>query len=276
MEKPRSLSEYYTWAATALGSDFVDPRAKRIYEVNLRSCFNKVSEHDFFIGLQSQLEQWEREYQSLTNTGLLMASSPPELLLKPFESAVDKSFRVNILWNEKFPEPPRRGWATTANLHHYFNDLIRCSVTCRFIDGPDYVTRCLLAYAKELALERRRYSQERDEGYYAYHYYVSFPVRLLDTDWEEYDAEIEVEIQVTTQLQDVLRSLTHSFYRQDRVASDQDSSRWKWEFKSNRFRVGYLSHALHLLESVIVESRDELAEQLRREEKGTPSNNDQN
>jgi ppGpp synthetase/RelA/SpoT-type nucleotidyltranferase len=264
MPKPKTIAQYSEWAAVHLGSNFEDPKIRRIYEVNLNTCFNIVSKHQFFLDLQTQLEKWEQEYQALTITELFMDASPPELVLKPYESAIDKSFRVNVLWNENFPNPPKKGWVTADNLYYCFNDLIRCSIVCRFIDGPRFVTDKLMDFAKSLTLERRRYSQERDEGYYAFHYYVKFPVRLLNSNWDELESNIEVEIQVTTQLQDVLRNLTHNFYKANRILPEQDSSKWKWDFKSNRFRVGYLSHTLHLLESIILESRDEMAEQFKR------------
>lgn len=262
MKKPETIPQYLDWAAEHLASDFKDPKSKRVYEVNLNISFNVISKHSFFSELQTQLENWDQEYLANTSTRLLMESSPPELVQKPYESAVDKSFRVNVLWNENFPEPPKKGWITADNLYFYFNDLVRCSIVCRFIDGPRYLTDLLMRFAEDHGLERRRYSQERDDGYYAYHYYVKFPLKLLNSNWDEIESYIEVEIQVTTQLQDILRSLTHSFYKATRVLPEKDSSKWKWDFKSNRFRVGYLSHTLHLLESIILESRDEVAKQL--------------
>lgn len=265
MRKPRTLREYLEWAEECLGSDFADPKAKRVYEVNLNRGFNAISQHQFFLDLQTQLEKWDEEYQKYTSTRLLMSSSPPELLQKPYESAVDKSFRFNALWNENFPDPPKNGWVTTDNVYYYFNDLIRSSIVCRFIDGPRFLTDRLMRFAKKLGLERRRYTQERDEGYYSHHYYVKFPVQLLDSNWDQFDSHLEVEIQVTTQLQDVLRNLTHSFFEKTRMLSELDSSKWKWDFGSNMFRVGYLSHTLHFLESVILDARDEAAEQLERE-----------
>jgi ppGpp synthetase/RelA/SpoT-type nucleotidyltranferase len=262
MKKPETIPQYLDWAAEHLAVDFKDPKNKRIYEVNLNTSFNVISKHSFFSELQTQLENWDQEYLANTGTRLLMKSSPPELVQKPYESAVDKSFRVNVLWNENFPEPPKKGWITADNLYFYFNDLIRCSIACCFIDGPRYLTDLLMKFAKDHDLERRRYSQERDDGYYAYHYYVKFPLNLLNSNWDEIESYIEVEIQVTTQLQDVLRSLTHNFYKASRILPEKDSSKWKWDFKSNRFRVGYLSHTLHLLESIILESRDEVTKQL--------------
>lgn len=258
---PKTLDEYFQWANTTLRSDFTDAKNRRVYEANLDNCYNAISEHRFFKGLQSELEKWAAEYTSITQSILLMEKDPPKLIKKPYSSSVDKSFRINVLWNDMFPESPKNGWVTAENLYYYFNDLIRCCIVCKFIDGPRFVTDKLMKYAKERGLERRHYSQGRDEGYYAHHYYVKFPVRLFDRNWQEMDSAFEVEIQVTTQLQDVLRSLTHDFYEKSRLSPDEDSSKWKWDFTSNRFRVGYLSHTLHLLESIILESRNKVAAQ---------------
>lgn len=258
---PRTLSEYCEWALRNLECDFNDPKSQRLYNTNVSHFYNVISEHEFFKRLPTEMERWEAAYTALTKSNLFMDKSGPSLLQKSYYSAVDKSFRENVLRNKDFPAPPKKGWVTTENLHAYFNDLIRCSVVCKFIDGPGFVTDRLMDFAKGLALERRRYSQERDEGYYAYHFYVRFPVKLVNRDWHETESNIEAEIQVTTQLQEVLRTLTHGFYASTRLLASEDSSYWKWDFSSNRFRVSYLSHALHLLESIILESRDQVADQ---------------
>ena len=256
MTKPTSYEGYLKWAKENLDSDFEDPRVRRVYDANLLTFYNLFSRHNFYLDLQDRLTYWEQIYQDETEARLFMEHSPPEILRKPFKSAVDKSFRVNVLWNDSFPEPPKHGWVNAENLCYYFNDVIRTSIVCRFIDGPMFVTDQLMTLAKELDLERRRYTQEREEGYYAYHFYVKFPVNVVGFDWEQTMATLEVEIQVTTQLQDVLRDLTHSFYRESRLSSKKDSKKWKWSFRSNQFRIGYLSHALHLLESIILDARE--------------------
>ncbi|MEA5604396.1 hypothetical protein [Nostoc sp. UHCC 0252] len=118
----------------------------------------------------------------------------------------------------------------------------------------------IIEYAKFHKLKYRKYSQERDDGYYAYHVYVSFPAKIYDIDWNAEDINIEAEIQITTQLQEVLKELTHKFYEKQRISQDKDTSKWKWDFSSSRFKVGYLSHTLHLLESIILESREKVLE----------------
>ena len=107
---PKTLAEYLDWAKVTLGSDFKDPKTQRIYEVNVNNCFNAISGHVFFKRLQVEMEKWEEEYTRLTKSGLLMEKAVPTLTQKTYSSAVEKSFRVNIMWNEKFPKPPTKGW----------------------------------------------------------------------------------------------------------------------------------------------------------------------
>ncbi len=73
-----------------------------------------------------------------------------------------------------------------------------------------------------------------------------------------FDVNLQVEIQLTTQLQEILYKITHKNYevlRDQRIEGDR--SAWKWEVKTNRFRAGYLGHTLHLLEAIIMDLRDE-------------------
>ena len=137
------------------------------------------------------------------------------------------------------------------------NDLLRARVVCKFIDGPGFVTERLMGHAKNKGVIGRSYTQQRDEGYYAYHFYGTFSFGTMGNTWNEEMKDIEVEIQVTTQLQDVLNMLTHAYYEQQRISSDKDSDEWKWEYGTSRFRARYLSHTLHMLEGIIVELRDD-------------------
>lgn len=253
---PRTLESYYPWAVEHLESTFLDPAVANMYRANMASIKTTVEKHEFFQKLNDKSGQWCEEYTQKTDSQLFTSDSVPTFVTKPFESAIDKSFRFNVLWNENFPEQPKDGWITTTNLVVSFNDVIRGCLVCKYVDGPKYVTEKLSEFASSLALKHRFYSQERDDGYYAYHFYVKIPVNLLNIDFTSYEAEVEVEIQVTTQLQEVLRSITHKFYEKERSVDTEDVDKWKWNFESGKFKVGYLSHTLHLLESIILESRN--------------------
>ncbi|ACK66320.1 conserved hypothetical protein [Rippkaea orientalis PCC 8801] len=256
MKKPQTLTEYKDWCRESLQVDFDDERTQTRYEINLNNAYFKAINHNFIKTLNKQLEDWSNEYEIITNSQLLMNQSSLNLVRKPYESAIDKSFRINVLWNKSFPNEPKKGWVTDKNLYSYFNDTIRGYLVCRFIDGPRFIAEQLTNYAKNLGLKSRFYSQERDEGYYAYHFYVTIDMSFVDESFREFKSELEIEIQLTTQLQEVLKSLTHQFYQTNRLKTNQNDSKWKWEYQTNQFKVSYISHTLHLLESIILEIRD--------------------
>jgi hypothetical protein len=129
-------------------------------------------------------------------------------------------------------------------------------LVCKFLDGPEFVTTRLMRYADGLGLSPRSYSQERDEGYYALHFYATFKVDLLNKELQAQESHVELEIQTTTQLQEILKGLTYTYYKESRTQPARDRSKWKWEYETNRFKAGYLGHTLHLMEAIIVELRN--------------------
>ena len=185
-----------------------------------------------------------------------MSKQKVELLKKPYESVINKSFRKNILWNNRFPKPPEYGWVTPDNVFSTINDIFRTSFVCKFIDGPKYVTNKLKDFSQYLNLENYSYTHERDEGYYAYHFYVKYPVDIIDEKWSTITVNITFEIQITTQLQEVLKELTHQYFESSRIDPNISDLKWKWEYDSPRFRSGYMCHTLHLLEAIIIDLRD--------------------
>jgi ppGpp synthetase/RelA/SpoT-type nucleotidyltranferase len=256
------MEQYFEWARSVLGVDFENPKHQRVYEANLTSALTTIQESGFLDGLREQLKLCNKEYRELNQADLLMWGRDVEQevtpLKKSYPSAVNKTFRKNVVFNQDFPEPPgAAGWLTPDNWYSNLNDLIRSTVVCKFIDGPAFLASRLVEYAQGLRLEARSYSQEREEGYYAYHFYAKFNVSLVDLAWNDQRHAIEFEIQLATQLQDVLKELTHTFYEASRIQAHSDQGKWKWDFRTNRFRASYLSHTLHLLEAIVVELRDQ-------------------
>ncbi len=64
-----------------------------------------------------------------------------------------------------------------------------------------------------------------------------------------------VEIQVTTQLQEVLRKILHVVYERTRMISDDNQIPWQWRYKDDDFFINYLGHMLHNIEGLIMEIR---------------------
>ena len=74
---------------------------------------------------------------------------------------------------------------------------------------------------------------------------------------QERDFTLPIEIQITTQLQEVLYDLTHTIYEDLRNGVIRQDDGWKWETENPLFKSAYISHTLHFLESSIVDIRKE-------------------
>ncbi len=66
---------------------------------------------------------------------------------------------------------------------------------------------------------------------------------------------VPVEIQITTQLPEVIRKLMHKYYEEKRSKLNTNT-KWQWDYKSNEFSLNYLGHILHYIEGMIMEIRE--------------------
>jgi ppGpp synthetase/RelA/SpoT-type nucleotidyltranferase len=254
--KPNTIAEYIEWAKTELKFDFNEGANKNRFDANLTSILNSIDSSDFLKEFDNTVFSWSEEYRKTFGSDLFFENAQLKFQKKSYDSIIDKTFRINVLWNKKFPDPPDKGWLTLDNIYKGLNDLVRSYLVCKFLDGPDFAARKLNEYCKSINLENYYYSQQRDEGYYAFHSYTTFKVSILDTEWQSVPTSVRIEIQFTTQLQDLLKNFTHQYFEETRLASSAPDNKWKWDIKSNRFKASYMSHTLHLLEAIIVELRD--------------------
>ncbi len=253
-EKPETVEAYIEWAEKKLAVKY-DDRVEQWYAVNTTNIVNGAGEHPLFIGIQSILAEIGNGYREKFAVELFM-DSQLKLVAKPYHSMLDKSLRRNILENPGFPEAPENGWFTPESWFAQNTDTVRSSLTCKYIDGPRFVTEQLIARAKNLHTSCRSKSQQNDDGYYAYHFYATIPVDLTTINWTSKREDVEIEIQITTQLQEVLRALTHRVYEIRRLTPGPDPDSWKWDVGSERFHAAYLGHTLHMLEASILALRD--------------------
>lgn len=254
--KPQSVPEFVAWAREKLGADF-DSKAENLYKGNSAIAWVAAQEHPFFRDISSFLVAADLAEQGRAGSLMLMNQNPPQLELKQWSAVLDKCYRLNIVWNREFPDPPKRGWVTPETVYGKITDLVRGTVICKHFDGPQLLAEQLQKRANDAGLEAFYYPQERDEGYYAYHFYVKLPMQLLRMDMSHAEQIVHVELQLTTQLQELLRQITHQFYVEKRAQVTPLRDHWKWDSKSDRFKAGYVSHTLHLLEAIIVQLRDD-------------------
>jgi hypothetical protein len=276
-ERPETLDDYYKWAITYLDTDFWEPRYEKAYGEDIGRIKQEVERHDFYLRLEDFLGECQTEYASDKEGAELFMSQPgertderisvlkqqPELRLlgKPYKSAVEKSFRYNIL-DGRFPDEPEGdeergipgGWLTPSNWFQILQDSVRTMIVCKYKDGPEYIADKLDKYAAGLGLGHRSGSREKDYGYYAFHFYVTFPCKLSE---KLVRTNVAIEIQITTQLQEALYQISHLQYERDRTSSSKPLKPWQWDFQSPRFKIGYLSHTLHFLEAILLETREQ-------------------
>lgn len=253
---PDDLPSYLEWCRSKLGHDYDDPKVRNAYETTLAAASDAIGGSPLWTSLPAVVGTVAEAYRNAHSCELLSAhNTTPPLLKKSFESAVNKTFRLNVLWNRNYPDPPKDGFVTPLNWFDRLDDVLRATLVCRYVDGPSSIIDGLRARATELEIEHTVRTVSRDEGYYGHHFYARHPTTVVGHDGSIRTASVSIELQVTTQMQDLLRSLTHRFYEEDRLQRRPDSS-WKWDFTSRKFRARYLAHTLHLVEALVVTVRD--------------------
>src|SRR4051812_10728894 len=106
--RPTTVPEYLNWARAELNVEFGTKAVQNRYDSNLQPAQNAFQESQFVRALPSFIAMQGEEYSRRTGTTLLIKSDLP-ILRKPFASAVEKSFRHNVLWNRNYPSQPKRG-----------------------------------------------------------------------------------------------------------------------------------------------------------------------
>jgi len=216
----------------------------------------KIQESEVWSLLLTTLTEWDDAYFRDTGGYKLFASSDrPKLVRKPFDSLLDKAYRKNVLMNPNWPEPPEDGWVTQETWYAKTNDIIRTTVVVKYMDGVDYFTTAAGQLCDSLGLGHTVDLEARAEGYYAAHFYVPQIIDIPRTNWDTESVPLRLEIQVTTQLQDAIRKLTHEGYV-SRRSVEKPAEQWQWDYKDANFAPNYLGHILHYIEGMIMEIRD--------------------
>nr|WP_315253448.1 hypothetical protein [uncultured Duganella sp.] len=226
------------------------------YLVHLGFLNTEIMDHNFTKELAALLPIWDEECKQAKGYPLLMDVRLSNFNRKSYESVLEKVYRTSYVFNKSFPDAPSAGWITTQNYLSRINDLVRNKISCKFIDGPEIIAQKMTEIANRLGLRSEYFSRNYDDGYYAYHFYVYIPIEIDDGTPAAGKHEVAIEIQISTQLKEVMYEILHKFYADERSKSFSED--WKWKVGSAKFKSGYLSHTLHMLEGMIVELRDDL------------------
>ena len=205
--------------------------------------------------LNENLRLMDDQYNARTDYRLLVNPPPLQLHTKSFDSFLEKTFRKNILENSA-REEPEEGWLLPEDWFSRVNDIIRTLLVVKYLDGVTFTVDEVDLLLKSRGWPSKSKYEAREEGYYAAHLYTSIPVQIPNLNWDTKTTEVSLEIQVTTQVQDVIRQLLHAYYEERRTIPPSEQPAWQWDYKSPEFSTNYLGHVLHYVEGLIVEIRE--------------------
>jgi len=258
--EPSNEGEYLDWFAEKFGprgqSALFLKREQEFFENAAGRLLADFKKSAFWHRVLSELRDSHAVYDS--TYGLLAHSTRLDNVVhKSWDSIVLKSFRRNVLDNANWPDPPDKGWTTHLNWFETVSDVVRTTIVVRYLDGVEIVHKAVAKAAAATTATVTFDYEARDEGYYALHITARLLLSFPSKTWERVQKEVPVEIQVCTQVQEVLRTLTHKFYEASRLRPKMDDAKWQWDYRGDQFAPNYLGHILHYADGVIMNIRHE-------------------
>jgi len=254
--KPQSIREYLKWLETTRGV-VVEENYQTYYDLVTSKVKRDLQASNFWTQLVGNLLPYDHEYQILTGGyQLLTPKFEPELVLKTYDSFLLKTYRRNVLENESWPDEPKNGWILPSSWFSQINDIIRTLFVVKYFDGVDFIITKIKSCCEQRNMNCEVSFEAREEGYYAAHLYTRQVFEIPKIDWDTKRVEFSIEIQITTQLQEVIRKLLHKYYERKRKAVVIPTEKWQWDYRCDEFSTNYLGHILHYVEGMIMEIRE--------------------
>jgi hypothetical protein len=254
--KPTTIEEYKIWAKTKFRI-MDDSVGKNYYENVTKKMQQTFENSNYWKMFNEKLLEEEEKYYRKNHYNLLQSRFVAQIYIKPYDSFVDKCFRKNILLNDNWPDPPKGDWINYQNAYSHFGDIIRTNVVVQYLDAIECIKNLLIHCCEKENYEYKLDYQAKSEGYYAVHFDVSVPFEIPSLTWETDKIDGHVEIQITTELKELIKNLIHQAYVDHR--SEKHSTEkfgWQWDYTSDEFMINYLGHIMHYLEGNILDIRD--------------------
>lgn len=255
MDKPKNEKEFVKWLKTELGYDIND-KYKFYFETVVNQLKVDFENCDFWLKLLNELAEINDRYLVNKKVHLLIPNNKPKVFVKSLDSVIIKAYRKNILNNEYFPKPPNSGWVTPDNWFESINDIVRTTITVKYLDGVQFILNELGILAEIFGLSFDSSFEAREEGYYAAHSGIIKEFSIPDINFTPTKVKLNIEIQVTTQIQEIIKTLLHKHYEEKRRIELPKDYKWQWDHKSPEFIPNYLGHIVHYVEGMIIEIRD--------------------
>jgi ppGpp synthetase/RelA/SpoT-type nucleotidyltranferase len=258
-EKPQNIEEYKKWLEDVHHLS-ITRRTETYYESVATQIAESFSNSLFWKTLLNDFDAMNKEYYMETGYYLFSLEPQPNLLKKPFDSFLLKTFRKNILENSNWPNEPEHGWILPSSWYTQVNDIARTLIVVKYLDGVNFLVDKLHLLLENSGLPFTVDYEAREEGYYAAHVYTKYECEIPRENWDVEKISVKIEIQITTQLQEVIRRLLHKYYEAHRNSPKEMSKKWQWDYTSEEFGANYLGHILHYVEGMIIDIREKQKE----------------
>jgi len=259
--KPKSVDEYKRWLRKEHEIQ-ISNRTRAYYDSITSKIKLDFEKSLFWVRLTENLREFDSEYQLKTRYPLLIAGFEPEVHIKLFDSLLLKTFRKNVLENKRWPDEPDGGWFFPDNWYSRINDIVRTLLVVKYLDGVEFMIDKIQTLCGQHRLPCDVFLEAREEGYYAAHLYSQQEFEIPRVTWDTERIKVSIEIQITTQLQEVIRKLLHKYYEESRKTLREEDMKWQWNYKSDQFVANYLGHILHYVEGMIMEIIEKQKEEI--------------
>lgn len=182
---------------------------------------------------------------------------PQSLNKKTYDSFINKLFRLSILEKKINDIETLKQYLSINHWPSIINDHVRTQLIVKFLDGSIYLEEVLSNLASYYNLKFKSEFKSKERGYHAIHCYVDIPMSLSDINYSPASHIISFEIQISTQLQEMIYQITHPFYETQRVElTNQKEMPWQWDYDKQEFAVGHIGHIIQYLEGTLVNMRN--------------------
>jgi ppGpp synthetase/RelA/SpoT-type nucleotidyltranferase len=249
--------EYGAWLNEKHGVKDPLTAHRRHYEAVSSNLVETFKSCEFWKSAPQQIKSIDIQY-IMKNKYPLATAHSLIIQAKAWESFFQKTYRKNVLNNSNWPDAPAEGWCLPDNWFESIHDIARTSVVVRYLDGVPIVMSSLESMAKAYNMTYSPEFISTNDGYYAAHLNLRMMCEISTMDWKPRDINASLEIQVTTQIKDVIKTLLHTFYENKREYSQStpDNLDISWNYRSDEFIARYLGHILHYVEGMIIDVRD--------------------
>jgi len=257
INKPNIQTYVNSWFFNQFGLE-LDVQPKSNYESEIKKLKNEFESCEFWKELLKNLQDFNDQYYLINNEHwLLKKENYPKLVCKSYDSLIDKSYRKNIIENENFPDSPNGGWIKPEDWFCKIKDLVRTTIIVRYLDGVEFLVNKIQNLANTHKVDFSVDFEAREVGYYAAHITLKNYHKILGIDGLEHKILFSIEIQISTELQEAVKELTHKIYEHVRdLPKNLDGKKWQWNNQSIEFKSYYLGHILHYVDGMLLEARE--------------------